>query len=175
MDNGPLRFNAIKDIKACADFVISEKIADPSRIGLLGASYGGYMVMSGLTSYPNLFAAGADLYGIVNFETFFKNTEPTMADISKTKFGDPDSQRDLLRDLSPFNKSDKVTAPTIFLHGKNDTNVPLNESEQIFEVLNRKGIPTKLVVFPDEGHGFLKEENRIQSVLEIISWFKNYL
>lgn len=175
MDNGPLRFNAIKDIKACIDYVVSHGFADPGRIGIFGASYGGYMVMAGLTSYPDLFAAGVNLYGIVNFETFFRNTHPSMAEISKSKFGDPVSQAGLLRDLSPINRIDKVIAPTLLLHGKNDSNVPLNESEQIYKELKRNEIPTKLVVFSDEGHGFLKVKNRNQCIIETVAWFKNYL
>src|SRR5262249_5844584 len=60
LDNGQLRFNGIKDIKSCVDFVVKLGVADPKRIGITGGSYGGYMVMAGLTEYPELFAAGAD-------------------------------------------------------------------------------------------------------------------
>ena len=124
LDNGALRVEGVKDIKDCVDAVVESGVADPKRIGIMGGSYGGYMVMAGLTEYPDLFAAGADLFGVVNFETFFKHTEPWMAAISKIEYGDPDKEADLLRRLSPIHKIDRVTAPTIVLHGANDTNVP---------------------------------------------------
>jgi len=131
--------------------------------------------MSGLAEFPKLFAAGADLFGVVNFETFFKHTEPWMAAISKIEYGDPDTEAEMLRDLSPIHKVDRVTAPTIVLHGANDTNVPVVEAEQVVENLKKRGIPVEYVLFPDEGHGFRKAPNRIRSAVSIVRWFEKYL
>jgi dipeptidyl aminopeptidase/acylaminoacyl peptidase len=175
LDNGALRENGVRDIKATVDYVVSAKIADPRRIGIMGGSYGGYMVMAGLTEYPDLFAAGADLFGVVNFETFFKNTQPWMAAISKIEYGDPDTQADMLRKLSPIHRVDRVRTPTIVLHGANDTNVPVIEAEQVVENLKRRNIPVEYVLFPDEGHGWRKTPNRIRSTVRIVSWFETYL
>jgi dipeptidyl aminopeptidase/acylaminoacyl peptidase len=175
LDNGKLRFNAVQDIKACVDFLITSNIADPQRIGIMGPSYGGYMTMAGLTEYPELFTAGANLFGVVNFETFFENTEPWMAEISKIEYGDPETQRDLLKALSPIHKLDGVTAPTIVLHGANDTNVPVVEPEQVVENLKKRGIIVKYSHFPDEGHCFATTKNRITSTVEIVKWFVKYL
>jgi dipeptidyl aminopeptidase/acylaminoacyl peptidase len=133
----------------------------------MGGSYGGYMVLAGLTEYPDLFAAGADLFGIVNFATFFQNTEPWMAAISKIEYGDPDKEADLLRRLSPIYKIDRITAPTIVLHGANDTNVPVVEAEQVVDSLKKRGIPVEYVLFPDEGHGWRKTPNRIRSAVAV--------
>ena len=110
LDDGALRANGVRDIKACVDHVVSTGIADPKRVGISGGSYGGYMTMAGLTEYPDLFAAGANLFGIVNFETFFQHTEPWMAAISTTEYGDPATQGPMLRSLSPIHKLDKVKA-----------------------------------------------------------------
>lgn len=85
----------------------------------MGGSYGGYMTMVGLVEYPNRFAAGANLFGIVNFETFFEQTEPWMAAISKIEYGYRDTDVDLLRRLSPIHRIDRVRAPTLVLHGAN--------------------------------------------------------
>jgi dipeptidyl aminopeptidase/acylaminoacyl peptidase len=175
LDNGPLRFNAIRDIETCADYVVSAGVADPERIGIMGGSYGGYMTMAGLTEYPGLFAAGANLFGIVNFETFFEQTEPWMAEISKIQYGDPETQAELLRELSPIHKLGRVTAATIVLHGANDTNVPVIEAEQVVESLEKRGVTVKYVLFPDEGHGFAKEPNRIRATVEIVRWFAEHL
>jgi|SRR5579863_1246628 len=175
LDDGELRFNAIKDIKSSADYLIDSRIADPGRLGIMGGSYGGYMTMEGLTEYPDLFKAGADLFGVVNFETFFAHTEPWMAAISTVKYGDPKTQSDLLRRLSPIHKVDQVKAPTIVLHGANDTNVPVIEAEQVVTSLKHRGIPVEYVLFPDEGHGWRRVPNRIRSTVEITSWFVKYL
>jgi dipeptidyl aminopeptidase/acylaminoacyl peptidase len=175
LDNGPLRAGAVRDIRAAVEYLVRAGIADPKRIGIAGGSYGGYMTLAGLTEFPELFAAGADLYGIVDFETFFANTEPWMAAISKVEYGDPATQRDLLRALSPIHKLDRVRAPTLVLHGANDTNVPVIEAEQVVRALERRGVPVQYVLFPDEGHGFRKVANRVRSTVAIVRWFESYL
>ena len=175
LDNGALRWNAVKDIRACVDYLVREGVADPKRVGIMGGSYGGYMVMAGLTEYPHLFAAGANLYGVVNFQTFFEHTEDWMAEISKVEYGDPDTQGDMLRALSPIHKADRVVAPTLVLHGANDTNVPVIEAEQVVENLKRRGVPVEYILFPDEGHGFRKTANRTRSTVAIVEWFDKYL
>ena len=175
LDNGELRFNGIKDIKSCIEYVIDSQIADPQRIGIMGGSYGGYMVMAGLAYYPDLISVGANLFGVVNFETFFANTEPWMAAISTIEYGDPKTEKDLLRSLSPIHKVDQVRAPTIVLHGANDTNVPVVEAEQVVENLKERDVPVEYILFPDEGHGFRKTINRIRSTTSIVNWFVKYL
>jgi dipeptidyl aminopeptidase/acylaminoacyl peptidase len=175
LDNGALRVNGVKDIKSCVDYLVKNNIADPKRIGITGGSYGGYMTMAGLTEYPDLFAAGADLFGIVNFKTFFEHTEPWMAAISTVEYGDPKTQGDMLDKLSPIFKLDKITAPTMVLHGANDTNVPVIEAEQIVNSLKQRGIPVEYVLFPDEGHGWRKVNNRIRSTVEMTQFFTKYL
>jgi dipeptidyl aminopeptidase/acylaminoacyl peptidase len=175
LDNGALRRDGVRDIQACLDYVVKAGVADPKRIGIMGGSYGGYMVMAGLTEYPDRFAAGANLFGVVNFATFFAHTEAWMAAISKVEYGDPDKEADLLRELSPIHKVDKVKAPTLVLHGANDTNVPVVEAEQVVDSLKRRSVPVDYVLFPDEGHGFRKTPNRIRSTVSIVRWFEKYL
>jgi dipeptidyl aminopeptidase/acylaminoacyl peptidase len=175
LDNGALRENGVKDIKASVDYVVNAGIADPKRIGIMGGSYGGYMVMAGLTEYPELFAAGANLFGITNFETFFKHTQPWMAAISKIEYGNPETEAEMLRKLSPIHRIDRIKAPTIVLHGANDTNVPVIEAEQVVENLKRRNVPVEYVLFPDEGHGWRKTPNRIRSAVSIVKFFEKYL
>ena len=175
LDNGALRVNAVRDIKACVDYVVGADIASAGHIGIMGGSYGGYMTMAGLAEYPNTFSAGVNLFGVVNFRTFFAQTEPWMAAISKIEYGDPDTEGEMLDSLSPINKIDQVIAPTLVLHGANDTNVPVVEAEQVVENLKRRNIPVEYVLFPDEGHGFQKEPNRITSTVATVEWFVRYL
>lgn len=175
LDNGALRFDGIRDIESTVQFVTESGLADPERLGIMGGSYGGYMVMAGLTEYPEAFAAGANLFGVVNFKTFFEQTEPWMAAISTVEYGDPVKDAELLAQLSPINKVDRVVAPTIVLHGANDTNVPVVEAEQVVESLEARGVPVEYVLFPDEGHGWRKTKNRITSDVAIVRWFEEHL
>ena len=131
LDNGPLRVNGVRDIQATTDHLVAAGVADPKRLGIMGGSYGGYMVMAGVTEFPDMFAAGANLFGVVNFETFFKHTQPWMAAISTVEYGDPATQAEMLAGLSPIHKLDRIKTPLIVLHGANDTNVPVVEAEQI--------------------------------------------
>jgi dipeptidyl aminopeptidase/acylaminoacyl peptidase len=175
LDNGALRVNGVKDIESTVAYVVGSGIADGKRLGVMGGSYGGYMVMAALTEYPETFAAGANLFGVVNFETFFAQTEPWMASISKVEYGDPATEVEMLRRLSPIHKIDRVRTPTLVLHGANDTNVPVVEADQVVENLKRRGVPVEYVLFPDEGHGFRKTPNRIRSTVAIVRWFEKYL
>jgi dipeptidyl aminopeptidase/acylaminoacyl peptidase len=175
LDNGPLRFEGIKDLKDCVDYLVTNRIAEAARVGITGGSYGGYMTMVGVTFYPELFAAAVDLFGMVNFFTFFEQTEPWMAAISTTEYGDPKTQADLLRDLSPLGKLDRIKTPLMVQHGANDTNVPVVEAAQIVENLKRRNVPVEYILFPDEGHGFRKEKNRITSTVKLVEFFVAHL
>jgi len=175
LDNGKLRVNGVRDIKSTVDQLVSLDLADPKRLGIMGGSYGGYMVMAGVTEWPEMFAAGANLYGVVNFETFFRNTEGWMAAISTKEYGDPATEAEMLRSLSPIHKVDRVKTPLLVLHGANDTNVPVIEAEQVVTSLKSRGVPVEYVLFPDEGHGWRKTPNRIRSVVAITKFFSERL
>lgn len=172
MDNGPLRVNGVTDIADTSAHMITAGLADPKRLGIMGGSYGGYMVMAGVTEFPTMFAAGVNLYGVVNFETFFRDTQPWMAAISMVEYGDPVKDKAMLASLSPLNKIDRVTTPLLVLHGANDTNVPVVEAEQIVASLKARGVPVGYILFPDEGHGWRKLPNRVRSTTAIVDFFK---
>jgi dipeptidyl aminopeptidase/acylaminoacyl peptidase len=175
LDNHARRFDANRDIRAAADWLAEAGIGDPERLGIMGGSYGGYAVMVGVTEFPETFAAGANLYGIVNFETFFAQSTPWMGAISTGEYGDPETQRQLLRDLSPIHKLDRVKAAMLVMHGANDTNVPVVEAEQVVSTLERRGLDVTYVLFPDEGHGWRKEANRVRSTVELVRFFRRHL
>jgi dipeptidyl aminopeptidase/acylaminoacyl peptidase len=175
LDNGAMRKNGVQDIKASTAHIVSMGVGDPKRLGIMGGSYGGYMVMAGVTTFPDLFAAGANLFGVVNFETFFKHSEPWMAKISTIEYGDPATQADMLRELSPIHQIGKVKTPLIVLHGANDTNVPVIEAEQVVNELKKRNVPVEYVLFPDEGHGWRKTANRVTSDLKIVAFFEQQL
>jgi dipeptidyl aminopeptidase/acylaminoacyl peptidase len=175
LDDLEKRFDGVRDIESCVRHVVGIGVADAKRVGITGASYGGFMTMAGITEFPELFAAAVCVCGIVNFLTFFEHTQPWMAVISKTEYGDPETQADLLRALSPINKLHRARTPTLVLHGANDTNVPLIEAEQIVDELRRRGVEVASVIFPDEGHGFTKIVNRTRAAVETVRWFVTHL
>ncbi len=175
MDDGAKRVDGVRDIEATTNALVSRGIADPKRLGIMGGSYGGYMVMAGVTEFPDMFAAGANLFGVVNFETFFRESEPWMAAISTTEYGDPATQADMLKSLSPIHKLDRIKTPLFVLHGANDTNVPVVEAEQIVSAMKARGVPVKYTLFPDEGHGWRKTPNRVRSTTEIVGFFVEHL
>ena len=141
----------------------------------MGGSYGGYMVMAGLTEYPTRFAAGANLFGVVNFETFFEHTEPWMAAISTIEYGDPATEAEMLRELSPIHRVDRVKAPTHRPARRERHQRAGGRGRAGGRVLKRRGVPVEYVLFPDEGHGWRKTANRVRSTVEIVHWFERYL
>ena len=175
LDNGALRVNAVRDIRSCAEYLLDSGLAQPGRLGITGASYGGFMTTAGITEYPDLFAAACTVAGIVNFETFFAHTEAWMAAISKIEYGDPDTEADLLRRLSPIHRMDRARAATLVVHGANDTNVPVVEAEQVVESLRRNGVPVEYLLFPDEGHSMNRTANVMAYTAAMVSWFRRHL
>lgn len=175
LDDGPLRVDAIRDIKACADYLAKSGVADPERVGIFGMSYGGYATLAALTEFPETFAAGASVSGIVNFETFFANTEPWIAAVSKVEYGDPETQKELLRSLSPIHRLDKLQAPLVVVHGETDANVPVSEADQLVESLRERHVPVEYLRLAGEGHAIRMEENRTAFQEAIVHWFVRYL
>ena len=133
------------------------------------------MTMAGVTEFPDLFKAGVNLFGVVNFATFFAQSEPWMAAISTVEYGDPKTQADLLARLSPIHKLDKIKAALMVQHGANDTNVPVVEAEQIVQAMKARGVPVEYVLFPDEGHGWRKIPNRVRSTTAMVEFFRKHL
>ena len=175
LDNHEKRFDANRDVYDSANYLIQSGVGAKGRLGIVGGSYGGYVVMMAVTEYPETFAAGADLFGIVNFETFFAQSTPWMGAISGGEYGDPKTQADLLKRLSPIHKLDRVRAAMLVMHGANDTNVPLVEAQQVVDTLKKNGRDVEFLLFPDEGHGWRKIPNRVKSTMTLADFFRRHL
>ncbi len=141
----------------------------------MGRSYGGFMVLAALTNYPNLWAAGVDIVGIADFETFFERTGPWRRQMRAGEYGDPERDAAMLRGISPLHQAEEIVAPLIVLHGRNDPRVPVQEAEQIVSRLGALGRDVELVVFDDEGHLFGKEANQISSFRAIARFLDRVL
>jgi dipeptidyl aminopeptidase/acylaminoacyl peptidase len=174
-DNGDRRFAAIADVAAAARFLTASGLVDDGRIGVAGRSYGGYLTLAALVRYPELFRVGVDVCGMADLETFFAYTEPWIATAATTKYGDPERDRALLRELSPLRHIERLSAPLMVVHGEHDTNVPLVEAEQVVGALRERGASPRLLLFPDEGHEIHGTDNRATFVREVVSWLAGHL
>ncbi len=152
---------------------------DGEKIGIIGGSYGGYMVMAALTYAPEEFDVGVNLFGVTNWLRTLKSIPPYWESFKKALYeemGDPyteDSVR--LYNISPLFHADKVTKPLMVLQGTNDPRVLQVESDEIVEAVKANGVPVEYVLFPDEGHGFVKKVNNIKANKEILLFLDKYL
>ncbi|OJF13078.1 peptidase [Couchioplanes caeruleus subsp. caeruleus] len=174
-DNGPLRWAAIADVAACVAHLVATGVADPARVGCMGRSYGGYLTLAALTTYPELFAVGIDVCGMANFATFYEHTEPWIAAAAVSKYGDPVRDAELLRDLSPITRIGRLRAPLLVVHGENDSNVPVVEAEQVVAALAARGVEHRYLLFPGEGHELLHRSSRAEYLRETVGWLTRHL
>ncbi|MFG2340464.1 prolyl oligopeptidase family serine peptidase [Streptomyces yangpuensis] len=174
-DLGAGRFAAIDDVADCAAHVVSLGYADPVRLGVMGRSYGGYLTMASLVWHPDLFRAGVAVCGMSDFATFFAGTEPWIAQSATAKYGHPEHDRDLLRALSPMSRIDQLRAPVLAVHGEHDTNVPPTESEQFVRAARGRGVPAQQLTLRDEGHEFLRADNRRLYRRAAADWLERHL
>ncbi|MCP5113535.1 MAG: prolyl oligopeptidase family serine peptidase, partial [bacterium] len=138
---------------------------DEERIGILGGSYGGYMVLAALAFQPDAFAVGVDIFGVANWVRTLKSIPPwwtATRDALYQELGNPETEEEYLRRISPLFHADQISKPLIVLQGANDPRVLQVESDEIVEAVRKNGVPVEYVVFDDEGHGFSKKANRIE-------------
>ncbi len=174
-DDGPRRYAAISDVAACALHLLRTGIAAPERLACMGRSYGGYLTLAALTSHPELFAAGVDICGMSDLQTFYATTEPWVAAVATTKYGDPLNEADLLADLSPLRRFHRLRAPLLAIHGMNDRNVPVSESIQAVDRARERGIDAELLLFPDEGHEIVATEGKLRFVTAVVEFLTRHL
>lgn len=159
-------------------YLISTGYIDPDKIGIIGGSYGGYMVLAGLTFRPDEFAVGVDLFGISNWVRTLQNIPPWWESFKEALYvemGNPETDLEYLRRISPLFHADNIQKPLMVLQGANDPRVLKVESDEIVEAVKKNGIPVEYIVFDDEGHGFMIKENRITAYKAILDFLNKYL
>ena len=159
-------------------YLASLGYVDTSKIGIIGGSYGGYMVLAALAFKPDEFVVGVDLFGISNWIRTLEAIPPYWESFRKALYkevGDPKIDREKLLAVSPLFHSDKIVKPLMVLQGKNDPRVIKPESDEIVEAVKKKGGIVEYVVFDNEGHGFTKKVNEIRGYKAILDFLDKYL
>lgn len=171
-DDVEKRMDSVRDLTAAVDWLTSTGEIDPSRIGVMGGSYGGFMALAAITEEPERWCAAVDLFGIWNFETFLENTGPWRRKHRAREYGeDPE----FLRTISPIHKADRIRSPLLIIQGDHDVRVPPSESQQIADTIRHNGGIVEYVLFEREGHGIQKLPNRLTMNRKILAFLREHL
>ena len=157
--------NMHNDLVDAVQWAVDKGIADPKEVAIFGGSYGGYAALVGATFTPDLFNCAVDIVGPSNLITLIRTIPPYWSTFLATfhkRVGNPDTEEEFLKSRSPLFKVDQIKIPILIGQGANDPRVKQAESEQIVEAMKSKGIDCEYMLFPDEGHGFAKPENRLK-------------
>ena len=153
------------DLVDAVNWAIERGIADPEKVAIYGWSYGGYAALVGATFTPDLFCCAVDASGISNLVTWIETVPPYWSTLLATlhqRVGNPETEREFLKSRSPLFKVDQIKIPLLIAQGANDPRVKQAEAEQIVQAMKEKGIEYEYMLFPDEGHGFARPENRLK-------------
>ena len=171
-----------KDLQDCVEgknWLATQPEINGEKIGIIGGSYGGYMTMAALTYTPEEFDVGVNLFGVTNWMRTLKSIPPYWESFRESLYlelGDPFSADSIrLKRISPLFHTDKVTKPLIVLQGAQDPRVLQVESDEIVAGVRKNGVPVEYVLFEDEGHGFVKKENQIESYSRILKFLDKHL
>jgi dipeptidyl aminopeptidase/acylaminoacyl peptidase len=175
LDDVRLRMDSVADLHAAVMWLQESGIAATGRVAVMGGSYGGFMVLSAITTYPDLWAAAVDIVGISNFVTFLENTGPWRRKLREAEYGSLEHDREFLEQISPIRSVAQIRAPLFVVHGANDPRVPVGEAEQIVAALHNRQVPVEYLRFEDEGHGLVKRSNRLQAYPAIARFLQTYL
>jgi dipeptidyl aminopeptidase/acylaminoacyl peptidase len=170
LDDVDLRLDSVRDLESAHRWILAQSPAFADRVAVMGQSYGGFMTLSAITEYPDLWFAAVDVVGICNFVTFLERTGAYRRRHREAEYGSLDRDRELLTTISPIRKVDEITAPLLVIHGKNDPRVPLYEAQQLVALLEARDHPVQSLVYDNEGHGLSKRDNRIGGYAQAVEF-----
>lgn len=174
LDDVRLRLDSVADLAALHAYLPKLGV-DPDRAALYGGSYGGYMVLAGVSFQPQLWAAGVDIVGISSLVTFLENTSAYRREAREREYGTLEHDREFLEQASPLSRIDDIRAPLFVIHGANDPRVPLSEAEQLAAAVTGNGVECELHVYGDEGHGLARRANRLDAYPKALAFLARHL
>lgn len=172
LDDVERRMDSVRDLEYAHSWLL-ERLGSDTDIAIMGQSYGGFMTLAAITEYPSLWFAAVDVVGIANFVSFLERTGPWRRRHRSAEYGTLERHGELLERISPIRKVDKIEAPLLVIHGRNDPRVPLYETEQLVASLEKRGHPVEMLVFDNEGHGLSKRPNRIEGYAAVVSFLRS--
>lgn len=175
MDNGPKRWDALKDLAILTDWIGTHPSLNGKKVAVMGGSYGGFASLAMLVHYPEKYAAGIDMFGIADFKSFLANTAPFRRPLRIAEYGDPVKDSEFLDAISPARHVERIKAPLLVIQGVNDPRVPESESALIVRKVKEKGGVVEYLLFPDEGHGIAKLPNRIKAYESVVAFLNKHL
>lgn len=175
LDDVRKRMDSVQDLAWLVRDLVRSHGVNAERIGIMGRSYGGFMVLAALTHYPHLWAAGVSIVGISHFKTFLENTGAWRRRLRECEYGTLKHDTDFFEEIAPLNRSERIQAPLLVFHGRNDTRVPVSEAEQLVADMKERGQIVEFTVFEDEGHQTERIENHIMMNREIVRFMKHHL
>ena len=165
----------LKDLVAAVKHFGGRGDIDPKRVGITGGSYGGYMTLMALGRTPDVFAAGAEFYGMPDLVMDYLLTKSRFGDWYETEMGNPKRDAGLFRERSPLVYLDDIKAPLLVFQGANDANVPRAESDLLAAVMKEQKKTHEYIVYDDEGHGFTRRKNVLDSSKRTAEFFVKHL
>lgn len=168
----------LRDIVEAGDHLRSLDWVDGDAVGVMGGSYGGYMTAAALTFHPEAFDVGVNIFGVTNWERTLQSIPPWWESFKEALYdemGDPATDAERHRAISPLFHAENVAKPLLVVQGANDPRVLQIESDELVEAVRQNGVPVEYVIFPDEGHGFLKRDNRITASNAYVDFLDQYL
>ena len=174
-DDVGARLDTVHDLAAGHAWLIAQPGIDPARIGIMGQSYGGYMVLAAIGEYPALWRTAIDYYGIADFTTLLAETGPWRRAHRSREYGDPVTDAALFARISPIFQADAIKAPLLVLHGTRDPRVPYRESEQITTNLRERQHRVEFETFTYAGHGFIRPEDRARAYALVADFLRRTL
>jgi dipeptidyl aminopeptidase/acylaminoacyl peptidase len=165
----------LQDVLGAADWIKQTGYVDPKKVVIMGGSYGGYMSMMAVTKAPDMWAAGVPIVPFVNYFTEIENEDPVLREMDIATMGDPEKNKDLLRDRSPIFFVDQIKAPLLLLAGGNDPRCPKSEAQQVVEAIKKRGGVVDYKVYENEGHGFSRVENQIDAYKRVSDFLKAHV
>jgi dipeptidyl aminopeptidase/acylaminoacyl peptidase len=165
----------LQDVLTAAEWIKQTGYVDPKKLILMGASYGGYLTMMGVTKAPDVWAAGVPIVPFVNWFTEIQNEDPVLRESDLATMGDPEKNKALYEDRSPINFVDRIKAPLYLLAGGNDPRCPKTEAQQVVDAVKKRGGVVEYKVYENEGHGFSKVENQIDAYRRVADFLKAHV
>jgi dipeptidyl aminopeptidase/acylaminoacyl peptidase len=175
LDDVRKRMDAVKDLIFLVEWLKENGNIDSKKIGIMGGSYGGFMVLAAISHYPQLWSAAIDIVGMSSLRTFLQTTSPWRKKQRESEYGTIERDGEYFDKIDPLNYSDRISSPLLVIHGEGDPRVHIKESEQMVDNLKKRNHSVDFIRFEDEGHSIEKPKNKIIAHKAMVNFFERYL